>query len=160
MYNDPGLAVTNGCMDPERPRFWSPTIPNCGAGVCVQGVGEGMRGYRWAVFSGIYGSCQTILPPNRELVFQTGINSPGTLPVGSRHQGGAHVLMGDGAVIFMTDSVEAGNSHGPTVYRINAARDSYLIDPTVVVGGKSPFGLWGALGTRASSETIEEQLNQ
>ena len=25
---------------------------------------------------------------------------------------------------------------------------------------QSPYGLWGALGTRASKETIEEQLNQ
>ena len=28
------------------------------------------------------------------------------------------------------------------------------------VGFESPFGLWGALGTKASKETIEEQLNQ
>ena len=56
--------------------------------------------------------------------------------------------MGDGAVIFMTDSVEAGDSRGRTV------NHAYR------VGDKSPFGLWGALGTRAAGETIEEQLNQ
>ena len=27
-------------------------------------------------------------------------------------------------------------------------------------GRESPYGLWGALGTRASNETVEDQLNQ
>jgi hypothetical protein len=53
--------------------------------------------------------------------------------------------MGDGAVIFITDSIEAGDPS-------SSAR--------LAAGIKSPFGLWGSLGTRASGETIEEQLNQ
>ncbi|HBV66319.1 MAG TPA: general secretion pathway protein GspG, partial [Rhodopirellula sp.] len=32
--------------------------------------------------------------------------------------------------------------------------------PATAPGSKSPYGLWGALGTRAVGETIEEQLNQ
>ena len=68
--------------------------------------------------------------------------------------------MGDGAVIFITDSIEAGNSHSPTVYvGVNGASSS-TIDPKLVPGCQSPFGLWGALGTRANRESIEEQLNQ
>jgi hypothetical protein len=61
--------------------------------------------------------------------------------------------MGDGAVIFITDSIEAGNSRAPSPYYRNAMNQSG-------VGEQSPYGLWGALGTRASKETIEEQLNQ
>lgn len=57
-----------------------------------------------------------------------------------------HVLMGDGAVVFITDSIEAGNS------RYNISQ----LPP----GEKSPYGLWGALGTRAGKEVVEEQLNQ
>ena len=72
----------------------------------------------------------------------------------SRHQGGAHVLMGDGAVVFITDSIEAGDSHHPVVHRSGTAALGN------VKGSKSPFGLWGALGSRASKETVEEQLNQ
>ena len=56
--------------------------------------------------------------------------------------------MGDGAVIFMTDSVEAGNSRAEVITAANRA------------GAASPYGLWGALGTRANKEVIEEQLNQ
>ena len=63
--------------------------------------------------------------------------------------------MGDGAVIFITDSVEAGDSRSPVVWRRNAGQVS-----PVLPGSPSPFGLWGALGTRAASETVEEQLNQ
>ena len=43
----------------------------------------------------------------------------GSLPASSRHQGGAHVLMGDGAVIFMTDSVEAGDQDAPVISYYN-----------------------------------------
>jgi prepilin-type processing-associated H-X9-DG protein len=70
----------------------------------------------------------------------------------SRHQGGAHILMGDGAVVFMTDSVEAGDSRQQMVFHNGSGASA--------PGAKSPYGLWGSLGTRASGETIEEQLNQ
>jgi hypothetical protein len=60
--------------------------------------------------------------------------------------------MGDGAVVFMTDSVEAGNrSAGMVIWNGNGAR---------APGSQSPYGLWGALGTRGNKEIIEEQLNQ
>jgi hypothetical protein len=49
--------------------------------------------------------------------------------------------MGDGAVKFITDSIEAGDSRANTV---SLANDN--------VGIASPYGLWGALGTRASRE--------
>ncbi len=154
VYDDPGIAETNNWKDPARPQFWNPTVTS------VQGVGEGMRGYRWAAHAGVYSSVCTILPPNRELVMCNGITSGGTLAPGSRHQGGAHILMGDGAVIFMTDSVEAGDSHGPTVYTNVGGTSSSAINPRTVPGCQSPFGLWGSLGTRASKESVEEQLNQ
>jgi prepilin-type processing-associated H-X9-DG protein len=154
VYDDPGIAETRGWLDPNKPTVWG---PNAGA---LQGIGEGMRGYRWAAHAGVYSSMCTILPPNRELVMCNGITSGGTLPAGSRHQGGAHILMGDGAVVFITDSIEAGNSHSPTVYVNVGGTSSNAIVATTVPGCQSPFGLWGALGTRANRETIEEQLNQ
>ncbi len=62
--------------------------------------------------------------------------------MGSHHTGGAHVLLGDGAIKFITDSIEAGN-----------VASSYNVS-----GGKSPFGVWGALGTRASREVIVDGI--
>jgi prepilin-type processing-associated H-X9-DG protein len=154
VYDDPGIAITNGWPDPGNPTFWG---PNAGS---LQGIGEGMRGYRWAAHAGVYSSMCAILPPNRELVMSNGITSGGTLAAGSRHQGGAHILMGDGAVVFITDSIEAGNSHSPTVYVNVGGTSSSAINARIVPGCASPFGLWGALGTRGNKEPIEEQLNQ
>ena len=164
IFNDPGLAQTNGWADPARPQFWDPSHPNCNGGSpCIQNPnGEGLRGFRWAVAEGVYCSMNTILPPNKEVVMANSINGEGVMPASSRHQGGAHVLMADGAVIFITDSIEAGDSHNSTIYYINASRNSATVggNPAWAPGAESPFGLWGALGTQGAKETIEEQLNQ
>ena len=63
--------------------------------------------------------------------------------------------MGDGAVVFMTDSVEAGNNAMGGVRMGQTGPNGERVP-----GAESPYGLWGALGTKAAKETIEEQLNQ
>jgi hypothetical protein len=55
--------------------------------------------------------------------------------------------MGDGAVKFITDSIEAGNSQAGGVRR-------NLPGPRAA-GSPSPYGLWGSLGTKASAEVID-----
>jgi prepilin-type N-terminal cleavage/methylation domain-containing protein len=157
LYEDPTLG--SNFIDPERPRFWCRTgSPGCTAGT-FRGTapnhspGE-RRGYRWADGRPMYTQVNMILPPNREIKIGEGSDgSSGVMPPSSRHQGGAHVLMGDGAVVFITDSIEAGNSKHPQVYM----EQTFI---TGRAGSISPYGLWGALGTRASKETIQEQLNQ
>ena len=156
IHNNPSSCADNGTLiDPNRPKFWDPSVGNTNPGLRNN---NWKRGFRWADSVPVYTSITTILPPNREVCmggggdFDTGVEPPS-----SRHQGGAHVLMGDGAVIFITDSVEAGDSRHPVV-RINGAINTQY--PGSVAGSKSPYGLWGALGTRANGETIEEQLNQ
>jgi prepilin-type processing-associated H-X9-DG protein len=114
----------------------NPAEPSFYVGGANIGGANAKRGYRWADGRIQYTGVQTILPPNKPSCFRGGDASQGISTVGSRHQGGAHVLMGDGAVRFITDSIEAGN-----------------INATPAVGAKSPYGLWGALGTRASRET-------
>jgi prepilin-type N-terminal cleavage/methylation domain-containing protein/prepilin-type processing-associated H-X9-DG protein len=140
---------SNGLISPERPQFWSDgsdgTAPTLG------GAEEG-RGFRWADAGSVYSGVNNILPPNRELCLGDAPDGSGTVPISSRHQGGAHILMGDGAVVFMTDSVEAGYAPEENVW-INGTGQSA---PKSV----SPYGLWGALSTRASGEVIEEALNQ
>ena len=146
LRNNPNLCTDNGYIDPERPQFWLPEFQQ-------RNRRNFARGHRWASSYPIMTGITTILPPNREACGR--YNALGTTlvaPPSSRHQGGAHVLMGDGAVIFMSDSVEAGNSNSPMVW-LNGTG-------TATPGSQSPYGLWGAMGTRASSETIEEQLNQ
>ena len=139
--DNPGTC--DDLVDPERPRFWL----NGGDRLIHA------RGFKWADANQMFSGCFTILPPNDLYCGRHNSNHlSGMAPISSRHQGGAHILMGDGAVVFMTDSVEAGSRNAGAVWRNGTGNRA--------PGNKSPYGLWGALGTRASSETIEEQLNQ
>ena len=63
------------------------------------------------------------------------------------------MLMSDGAVNFHHRFDRSGN---PVAPQVRSPGPPNFLQP----GSASPFGLWGALGTRASKETIEEQLNQ
>ncbi|NND97703.1 MAG: DUF1559 domain-containing protein [Pirellulaceae bacterium] len=150
VLTEPDVAVHDGLVSPQRPRYWSNGADG-GTAPTLAATNEG-RGFSWADAGTVYSCVNNILPPNREVALGGGVASPGVASVGSRHQGGAHILMADGAVIFMTDSVEAGDIHTENVWEGGTGES--------VPGSVSPYGLWGALGTRASSETIEEQLNQ
>lgn len=154
--DNPSFCKDGGQISPTRPTVW------CAAGEtgCTPPVELHLnthdgRGCSWSSFRHSSTAMLTILPPNAELCSGVWIDAAGTNSPSSHHQGGAHILMGDGAVIFMTDSVEAGDARAGSVRR-NAPGNP----PGRVIGAPSPYGLWGALGTRASSETIEEQLNQ
>ncbi len=125
-------------VDPAAPQFWNST-----GGPPTLSGGWNTRGGIWAHFQVNSTQVNTILPPNREACIQGHQDHAGVVPPASRHQGGAHVLMGDGAVKFITDSIEAGNSSAPVVSQFWQK------------GKKSPYGLWGSLGTIASKETIQ-----
>ena len=144
-FAKPILCKEGAHIDPNRPQFYDP-------GANVNGGFNNGRGARWADGRPAYAAVQTILAPNSPSCARN--NSDNTYSIysaGSRHNGGAHVLMADGAVIFITDSIEAGDPNQDTVVR----------DGGQNLGGvESPYGLWGALGTRDSNEQIEEQLNQ
>ncbi len=140
--DNPSLCRDQGNIDPNNPLRWAP-------GFAI-GPSFAGRGYMWASSFHLNTQVNTILPPNRELCMWWAWGGEGTMPPSSQHQGGAHVLMADGAVVYITDSIEAGDSHSPTVYFWS----------TLPQGSPSPFGLWGALGTKASKEVVQEQLNQ
>ena len=56
---------------------------------------------------------------------------------GSYHPGGALCVMADGAVVFITNSIDTGN-----------------LGVATTLGAASPYGVWGALGTRAGAEAV------
>ncbi|ADG66013.1 protein of unknown function DUF1559 [Planctopirus limnophila DSM 3776] len=101
---------------------------------------KGYSGTRWT--DGQIERCgfHTVLPPNSPSCAE-GNNGNADSPVSvitptSRHTGGVHALMADGAVRFISDNIDTGNlATGSTI------------------GGPSPYGVWGALGTRAGGET-------
>lgn len=58
----------------------------------------------------------------------------------SYHTGGVHCLLTDGSVRFISDSIDVGNLGTAVSATTNA----------------SPYGVWGALGTRAGGEVVGE----
>ena len=98
----------------------------------------------------VFSTFNTIRPPNMELCLGDAVNSPGVASTSSRHQGGSHMLMADGAVKFFTDSMDAGDIHHGNIW-LGGMNES-------VPGSASPYGTWGALGTRASREVIEQEF--
>lgn len=147
IHDSPTLCESQ--LNSDRPSFWSMTARDCPD--CF-GQPDQKRGFRWADGAALYTGFNTILPPNRESCLAGGAAGIGMLSASSRHQGGMHVLMGDGAVIFMTDSIDCGDlSVGTVIHDGTGPR---------APDSQSPYGLWGALGTRNQGETIEEQLNQ
>jgi hypothetical protein len=150
---NPSWCIEQGQIDPQRPRFWL-------AGLATGGANNG-RGYKWADFRPNFTGMHTIHPPNAAICGGNNTGQTGMFPPSSQHQGGAHIMMADGAVIFITDSIEAGDRTAHMVTRAGMVGSFTLAPPpTSVAGSQSPYGLWGALGTKASKETIEEQLNQ
>jgi prepilin-type N-terminal cleavage/methylation domain-containing protein len=151
--DNPSFCKDAGEINPDKPTRWCEAgDAGCTPPENITQDNHESRGANWANFRSQCTEVYTILPPNREVCVGQWIDAPGTMPPSSHHQGGAHVLMGDGAVIFITDSIEAGNSNAGAVrLGLTGAR---------APGKESPYGLWGALGTRAMKEVIEEELNQ
>jgi hypothetical protein len=106
------------------------------------------RGYIWPNVANLNTGFTTILGPNSELCLHNWIE--GNWSASSRHQGGAHVCMGDDAIKFVTDSIDTGDDS----MLLNGSTPQERID----AGDASPYGLWDALGTCANRETIDQEL--
>ncbi|MGI9466414.1 MAG: DUF1559 domain-containing protein [Rubripirellula sp.] len=155
LLNDPGLAIT---INQERQVAGEESMfaqswgggswervddPRLNLQSGLNGSQE--RGLNWVDGMPLYTGFNTILPPNREIVLSEARDDCwGVLPPSSYHPGGVAVAMVDGSVRFISDEIDAGNDHEPTVYP----------DSPNPPGSLSPFGVWGSMGTRASSELM------
>ena len=91
---------------------------------------------------------QTILPPNSPSATSSDSELWGIMSASSHHRGGVHIAMADGAIKFVTNTIDAGDKNAPTVARLPGTKHA---KPK----SKSSYGLWGAIGTRASMEVIQ-----
>jgi len=101
---------------------------------------DGFHGSRWCDGAAMFTRFNTMMPPNGPSCMEADNHWLGGMySASSRHVGGVHALLADGAVRFISENIHAGNQ---------AASE--------VATGPSPYGIWGGLGTKSSSEIIGE----
>ena len=64
-------------------------------------------------------------------------NNHSILPPSSRHTGGVNLVMADGAVRFISENIDTGN-----------------LAAAAVTTGISPYGVWGALGSKDAGDKV------
>ncbi len=83
-----------------------------------------------------------VMPPNGPSCAVGGVGTfggDGVYSASSYHTGGVQVLLGDGAVRFISNSIDTGD-----------------LSAAPVTTGASPYGVWGSLGSRAGGEVTGE----
>jgi prepilin-type N-terminal cleavage/methylation domain-containing protein/prepilin-type processing-associated H-X9-DG protein len=111
-------------VDPTNPKQYTGTVYN-------------YSGRRWAYGFPVYVGFNTVFPPNSPSCVSNTSNETCNVVIAptSNHPGGVNVAMGDGSVTFTSETIESG--------------DPTLIEVTM---GPSPYGVWGALGSKAGGE--------
>jgi prepilin-type N-terminal cleavage/methylation domain-containing protein len=98
-------------------------------------------------YLGVYNNqnFNTCLPPNGPVCSQFNQFGFSILTTRSKHRGGVQSLFADGAVTFVSENVDGGNraAASPVTDRSTA--------PVSTVA--SPYGVWGALGSRIGGES-------
>ncbi len=80
----------------------------------------------------------SVLPPNSPSCLADSYGDTwGLISASSYHPGGVNVLMGDSSVRFIGNTIDTGD-----------------LTHAEVSSGRSPYGVWGALGTKDSGETF------
>ena len=135
-YADP-LECVNAANNPLNPGFYPQNAV----------TGEN-RGDAYASGNVQHTGFNTILPPNGPSCAAGGDQNwwsapqGGIFSAGSYHSGGIQVCLVDGSVQFISDTIDTGNLNDPSLN-------------SNVVSGRSPYGVWGALGTRSGGEVTD-----
>lgn len=129
------VALCNAALDANDLRFFK-------AGTNTTGTANESRGYAFS--SGRTGVVffQTVMPPNSPNCCSNSQNtdsSYGLYSASSYHSGGVNVCLVDGSVRFVLTTIDVGDQ-------------SNTVEPSGQQM-ESPYGVWGALGSIAGSES-------
>lgn len=105
-------------------------------------------GYRWAAGNAYFAALTTILPPNSAVCVFGNSGSisahlfPGIWTATSEHPGGVMIAMSDGSTRFINNNIDTGNLA--------------VVAPSADSGSGSPYGVWGALGSKSGGDVTGE----
>lgn len=103
------------------------------------------RGFRWADGVAWFASFSTCLPPNSPSCSSGGGHwNPTVGAASSFHPGGCVVGLADGSVSFISETISTST----------ATTNLGTPYPSSGTSGTSPYGVWGALGTKAAGEAV------
>jgi prepilin-type processing-associated H-X9-DG protein len=120
----------SGCLAAQQSGVWANATQ-----VSDRNRSTGSRWHQGLVSTNAF---NTILPPNAGVCNNWGTSGSGVLPPRSKHVGGVNAVFADGAVVFISQNIDYGNLSGSIA----------------TAGSASPYGVWGALGTRQGGESV------
>ncbi len=104
---------------------------------------KGKTGWQWTDGQVEKIGFTSVLPPNApSCIDGTNTNGDGLNTImspNSNHPGGVVALRADGSVSFVSETIDTGD-----------------LSLSTVTGGVSPYGAWGALGSKAGGEVVTE----
>jgi hypothetical protein len=147
--NSNNYATPNPCWTPSVLASKVENGEFVGAGAVKYGWDYNHSG--WACGLPFNHALVTAVPPNGPSCEFVGSPSwgGGLFTASSFHLGGVFAVMGDGAVRFVTDNVDAGDQSA------SAGGATNTIPAAAQVNAPSPYGVWGAMGTRCGGETVK-----
>jgi prepilin-type processing-associated H-X9-DG protein len=105
------------------------------------GCGDiGSRGISWILGSMACVGCNTVFAPNSiacgyRAAHRWAVGCQSVMPPNSFHPGGVNGVMADGSVRFISETIETGTLTSPAPG-----------------SGQSPYGVWGAMGSKDGGE--------
>ncbi len=147
------LAVSEACKGNEQMLIRGSVAFNVAGAetnpsICLALRGDGGRyrpstitrpwiGIWWHTGAPVMTGLTTVLPPNSpSCLFGSDYLGAGIISPSSYHPGGVNALKVDGSVEFVSETIDSGQPGLPEA-----------------VSGPSPYGAWGALGSKSGGET-------